>query len=53
MFKFLLDIPANILAGDEVWAAWWGGAEPGAAGIVQGSPLDTNCFCSAEICVDG
>lgn len=53
MFKFTLDIPANIRAGDEVWSSWWGGVDPGAPEVMQGSPLDTNCFCSAETCVDG
>lgn len=53
MSKFLLDVSANTVAGDEVWSSWWGAVEPGASDVVPGSPLDTDCFCSSVICVDG
>lgn len=53
MSKFLMDVPANLEAGNEVWSSWWGEAAPGAADVVQGSPLNTNCFCSESTCVDG
>ena len=48
---FMEDVEENIEAGNRIWGHWWGvGAVPGVNGT--GSPLNTDCLCSLDTCLD-
>ena len=48
---FMEDIPGNTEIGNRIWEHWWGiGAVLGVNGT--GSPLNTDCLCSVDTCVD-
>ena len=53
MTLFLEDVEGNKITGDALWESWWGDASPSVLYATgEGSPLDTNCFCSVETCDD-